>query len=423
MFGVQEFSLEENIKSDDISYSTEISRLEFESLGYYLQYHPVEENFWEIEQISPIRIKNLSFNKSHQRSCGVIISHNRIQTRRGAIVFATLDDNSDRIELIINQEVLDDSNISFNGGKSWSTQRNQPTAQFYRVTTDNQFPYRIYGAQQDNTTVRINHRGSGSGIGESDWETTAGGESAHLAPDPKNNDIVYGGTYKGYMMRKDHRTDQTRSVNIWPDNPAGSGAEVMKYRFNWNFPVKFSIHDENKLFAGSNFLHMTTDGGQSWKTISPDLTRGLPETIKSSGGPITQDNTGAEFYSNLFAINESPIEKGVIWVGSDDGLIHVTTDNGETWKNVTPPPTLSPKLNMINCIDPSPFKKGTAYVAATSYKFGDYKPYLYKTNDYGKTWSLITKGIPENYYSRAIRSCLLYTSPSPRDQRGWGMAW
>ena len=173
------------------------------------------------------------------------------------------------------------------------------------------------------------------------------------------------------MMRKDHRTDQTRSVNIWPDNPAGSGAEVMKYRFNWNFPVKFSIHDENKLFAGSNFLHMTSDGGQSWKTISPDLTRGLPETIKSSGGPITQDNTGAEFYSNLFAINESPIEKGVIWVGSDDGLIHVTTDNGETWKNVTPPPTLSPKLNMINCIDPSPFKKGTAYVAATSYKFGD----------------------------------------------------
>ena len=147
-----------------------------------------------------------------------------------------------------------------------------------------------------------------------------------------------------------------------------------------------------------------TDGGQSWRTISPDLTRGLPETIRSSGGPITQDNTGAEFYSNLFAINESPIEKGVIWVGSDDGLIHVTTDNGETWKNVTPPPTLSPKLNMINCIDPSPFKKGTAYVAATSYKFGDYKPYLYKTNDYGKTWSLITKGIPQNYYSRAIRS-------------------
>ena len=193
--------------------------------------------------------------------------------------------------------------ISNDGGNNWTTYYNQPTAQFYRVTTDNHFPYRIYGAQQDNTTVRISHRSSGSSISERDWETTAGGESAHLAPDPTNNNIVYGGTYKGYMMRKDHQTNQTRSVNIWPDNPAGSGAEVMKYRFNWNFPVKFSIHDSKKLYAGSNFLHLTTNEGQSWKTISPDLTRGIPETIKSSGGPITQDNTGAEFYSNIFAIN------------------------------------------------------------------------------------------------------------------------
>ncbi|MEO0901596.1 MAG: hypothetical protein AAFY00_06080 [Bacteroidota bacterium] len=151
-------------------------------------------------------------------------------------------------------------------------------------------------------------------------------------------------------------------------------------------------------------MHSTTNGGQTWKTISPDLTRGLPETIKSSGGPITQDNTGAEFYSNLFAINESPLEEGVIWVGSDDGLIHISRDNGANWENVTPPESMSPKLNMINCIDPSPFKKGTAYVAATSYKFGDYTPYLYKTTDYGKTWQVITKGIKSNYYTRAIRS-------------------
>ncbi len=294
--------------------------------------------------------------------------------------------------------------ISNDGGNNWTTYYNQPTAQFYRVTTDNQFPYRIYGAQQDNSTIRIRHRSSGSSIVKSDWEITAGGESAHLAPDPKNNDIVYGGTYKGYMMRKDHQTDQIRSVNIWPDNPAGSGAEVMKYRFNWNFPVKFSIHDSKKLYAGSNFLHVTTDEGQTWKKISPDLTRGIPETIKSSGGPITQDNTGAEFYSNIFVINESPIEEGVIWVGSDDGLIHISKNNGETWENVTPLSSVSPKLNMINCIDPSPFHEGTAYVAATSYKFGDYTPYLYKTKDYGKTWSLITKGIPSNYYTRAIRS-------------------
>ena len=294
--------------------------------------------------------------------------------------------------------------VSNDGGENWTTYHNQPTAQFYRVTTDNSFPYRIYGAQQDNSTVRISHRTSGSGITERDWEPSAGGESAHLAPDPKNSDIVYGGTYKGYMMRKDHSVDQTRSINIWPDNPAGSGAEVMKYRFNWNFPVKFSIHDDNTLYAGSNYLHVTTNEGQTWKTISPDLTRSLPETIKSSGGPITQDNTGAEFYSNLFAINESPLEKGVIWVGSDDGLIHISKDNGANWENITPPSNMSPKLNMINCIDPSPFKKGTAYVAATSYKFGDYTPYLYKTSDYGKTWKVITKGIKSNHYTRAIRS-------------------
>ncbi|WP_343486430.1 glycosyl hydrolase [Allomuricauda sp. d1] len=294
--------------------------------------------------------------------------------------------------------------VSNDGGENWTTYHNQPTAQFYRVTTDNAFPYQIYGAQQDNSSVRIAHRTSGNGITERDWEPSAGGESAHLAPDPKNNDIVYGGTYKGYMMRYDHSVDQNRSINVWPDNPAGSGAEVMKYRFNWNFPVKFSIHDDNKLYVGSNFLHATTNGGQSWQTISPDLTRGLPETIKSSGGPITQDNTGAEFYSNIFVINESPLEEGVIWVGSDDGLIHVSRDNGQNWENITPPEGMSPKLNMVNCIDPSPFQKGAAYVAATSYKFGDYTPYLYKTTDYGKTWRVITKGIKTNHYTRAIRS-------------------
>ena len=294
--------------------------------------------------------------------------------------------------------------VSNDGGENWSTYFNQPTAQFYRVSTDNSFPYRIYGAQQDNSTVRIKHRSSGSSITERDWEPSAGGESAHLAPDPKNNEIVFGGTYKGYMMMQDHSNGQIRSVNIWPDNPAGSGAEVMKYRFNWNFPVMFSPNNPNKLYAGSNYLHLSENSGQTWKTISPDLTRNIPETIKSSGGPITQDNTGAEYYANIFAIAESELEEGVIWVGSDDGLIHITKDGGETWENITPPKKLSPELNMINSIDPSPFKKGKAYIAATSYKFGDYTPYLYKTEDYGKSWSLITDGINSNYYTRVIRS-------------------
>ncbi len=294
--------------------------------------------------------------------------------------------------------------VSNDGGENWTTYHNQPTAQFYRVTTDDVFPYRIYGAQQDNSTVRINHRSKGNSITERDWEPSAGGESAHLAPDPQNPEVVYGGTFKGYMMRLDHSTGQMRSTNVWPDNPAGSGVEVMKYRFNWNFPVFFSPHDPNKLYAGSHVLHMSTNQGQSWEVISPDLTRGKAETLLSSGGPITQDNTGVEFYATLFAGEESEQEKGVIWMGSDDGLVHVTRDGGANWENVTPP--MSPEANMINCIDVNPHVPGGAYVAATSYKFGDYTPYLYKTNDYGKTWQLITQGIPDNYYTRAIRADL-----------------
>lgn len=292
--------------------------------------------------------------------------------------------------------------VSVDGGANWTTYHNQPTAQFYRVTTDQHFPFRILGAQQDNSTVRILHRSTGSTISESDWESTAGGESAHLAPDPDDPEIVYGGTYKGYMMRQDHHTGQTRSTNVWPFNPAGSGVEVMKYRFNWNYPIFFSPHDSDKLYAGSNHLHVSTNEGQSWEVISPDLTRNDPETLKSSGGPITQDNTGVEYYGTIFAAAESHHEEGVIWTGSDDGLVQITRDGGQTWQNVTPP--MSPKLNMINCIDIDPFEKGGVYVAATSYKFGDYTPYLFKTKDYGKTWKLITKGIKSTDYTRALRA-------------------
>lgn len=302
--------------------------------------------------------------------------------------------------------VADDggAQVSNDAGENWTTYHNQPTSQFYRVTTDNHFPYRIYGAQQDNSTVRINHRNTGSAITERDWEPSAGGESAHLAPDPDNSNIVYGGTYKGYMMRQDHTTGQTRSTNVWPFNPAGSGAEVMKYRFNWNYPVFFSPHDSDKLYATSNHIHVSYNEGQSWETISPDLTRNDPETILSSGGPITQDNTGVEFYATIFAAVESPYEEGVIWSGSDDGLIHLTKDGGKTWEDVTPP--MAPKNNMMNCIDVHPTLKGGAYLAGTSYKFGDYTPYLYKTTDYGKSWELITKGIDKQHYTRAIRADL-----------------
>ena len=292
--------------------------------------------------------------------------------------------------------------ISYDGGETWSTYYNQPTAQFYRVTTDNSFPYRIYSAQQDNTTLRIRHRSSGNGISEDDWEPTAGGESAHIAVDPLDNDIVYGGSYGGYLTRLNHKNNSERGINVWPDNPMGYGAEGMKYRFQWNFPIHFSKHNPKKLYTFSNHVHLSEDEGQSWKVISPDLTTNTPEKLKSSGGPITQDNTGVEYYCTIFAANESPIKEGLIWVGSDDGLLHLTRNGGENWENVTPKDL--PEWLMVNSIEPSAFDPAVCYVAGTLYKTGNFKPYLYKTVDYGKNWSLITNGIDAEHFTRVLRA-------------------
>ena len=291
--------------------------------------------------------------------------------------------------------------VSYDGGKNWSTYMNQPTSQFYRVTTDDHFPFRIYAAQQDNSTIRINHRSSGSSISESDWESTAGGESAHIAVDPLNNEIVYGGSYDGFLSRVNHDAKSLRSISVWPDNPMGHGAEGMKYRFQWNFPIIFSKHNPKKLYTFSNQVHVTENEGQSWDIISPDLTRNDPEKLKSSGGPITQDNTSVEYYCTIFAAQESSLKEGLIWVGSDDGLIHVTKNGGGSWENVTPKNI--PDWTMINSIEPSAFDEGTCYVAGTRYKSGDFRPYLYKTTDYGKSWSKITKGINEEHFTRVLR--------------------
>lgn len=291
--------------------------------------------------------------------------------------------------------------ISYDGGATWSTYYNQPTAQFYRITTDDAFPYRIYVAQQDNSTIRINHRSDDGSIGEDDWEPTAGGESAHIAVDPANNDIVYGGSYGGFLTRVNHDKGTVRGINVWPDNPMGYGAEGMKYRFQWNFPIIFSKHDPKKLYTFSNHVHVSTNEGQSWELLSDDLTRNDPDKLVSSGGPITQDNTGVEYYCTIFAANESPLKEGLLWVGSDDGLIHVTKDGGSTWENVTPPNM--PEWGMVNSIEPSNFDEGTCYVAATRYKLGDFQPYLYKTMDYGKTWVKITNGINNEHFTRALR--------------------
>ena len=292
--------------------------------------------------------------------------------------------------------------VSYDGGATWSTYYNQPTAQFYRVTTDNDFPYRIYVAQQDNSTLRIRHRSNGQFIDEDDWEPTAGGESAHITIDPLDNDIVYGGSYGGFLTRVNHKKNTVRAINVWPDDPMGYGAEGMKYRFQWNFPIIFSQHDPKKLYTFSNHVHVSENEGQSWEIISPDLTRNDPEKLKSSGGPITQDNTGVEYYCTIFAVGESPLQEGLLWVGSDDGLLHLTRDGGKNWENITP--AHMPKWLMINSIEPSPFDPATCYIAGTLYKTGDFKPYLYKTNDYGKTWHKITSGIDAEHFTRALRA-------------------
>ncbi|MEM7309695.1 MAG: glycosyl hydrolase [Planctomycetota bacterium] len=296
------------------------------------------------------------------------------------------------------------ANVSFDRGGSWSTQANQPTAQMYRVSVDNAFPYRLLGGQQDNSAVRIRSRSlTGSSITRRDWDPTAGGESGHIVAKPDDPDVVYGGSYGGYLTRRNHRTGERRTVTVWPDNPMGAGAEGMKYRFQWNFPLFFSAHDPELLYAAANVLFRTRDGGASWEQVSPDLTRNDPSKLVSSGGPITQDNTGVEYYCTIFAAFESPHERGVIWCGSDDGRVHVTRDDGANWADVTPEGL--PEWTQVNSLEPHPFEPGGAYLAGTRYKLDDFEPYLFRTTDYGATWERIDGGgIDRMHFTRVLRA-------------------
>ncbi len=294
------------------------------------------------------------------------------------------------------------ANVSFNGGKSWSEQ-DQPTAQFYRVALDNDFPYHVYGAQQDNSTVRIASRTTEGGIGTSDWYDVGGGESGWIAPLPKDSEIVFAGSYDGLITRYDHHTGQLRDINPYPNNPMGWGAADIKYRFQWNFPLVFSPNDTGTLYSAAQVLFKSTNEGQSWEIISPDLTRNDKSKQGASGGPITKDNTSIEYYDTIFTVMESPVQAGTIWAGTDDGLVHVTRDGGKNWANVTPSKDMMPEWIQINSIEAGAFDAGTAYVAATMYKYDDYKPYLYKTTDYGKSWKKITNGIPDGAFTRVIR--------------------
>lgn len=295
------------------------------------------------------------------------------------------------------------ANVSYDRGVTWSAQDNQPTAQFYRVSTDSDFPYRLLGGQQDNSAVRIRSRSAlGKSIGVRDWEPTAGGESGHVVAKPDDPDIVVGGSYGGYLRVVDHRTGFRRSIDVWPDNPMGWGAAELKYRFQWNFPIAFSVHDPDVLFVAADAVFRSDNMGESWKAISPDLTRNDKSRMGKSGGPITKDDTSVEYYGTVFALAESRRQKGVMWAGSDDGKVHVTRNGGGRWDDVTP--SGLPEWAQINSIDIDPFNAGGAYVAATRYKLDDFRPYLYRTDNWGRSWTRITDGIPDTHFTRVVRA-------------------
>ncbi len=285
--------------------------------------------------------------------------------------------------------------ISLNWGKTWSTLDNQPTAEFYHVATDNRFPYYVYGAQQDNSTVAIPSQGN-----PDNYYDVGGGESGWVVPTPSGN-TVYASGYDGSITRFDRKSGNTVDVSPWPLNPMGHAAANLKYRFQWTAPIALSPFDDHTVYFGGNVLFETADGGHSWKVISPDLTRDDKAKQQSAGGPITQDNTSAEYYDTIFCIAPSPVERGEIWVGSDDGLIHLTRDGGAHWTNVTPKDM--PAWYKVSIIDASHFSAGTAYAAVNGEKNNDFAPYIYKTTDYGKTWARITNGIPDGAYVHAVR--------------------
>ena len=297
--------------------------------------------------------------------------------------------------------------VSFNGGESWSTIYNQLTSQFYHVAVDNRYPYRVYGTQQDNTAISVPSRSHKGAIPWGDCYTVGNSESGHIAVPPDNPNVIFSGAVGssagggGNLIRYDHETGQVRLVTVWPELMTGRGAKEMKYRFQWTFPIQFSPHDANVLYVTGNMVFRSTDQGSSWQPISPDLTRQDVSKMEVSGGPVTRDTAAAEVYGTVFAFVESPHEEGVFWAGSDDGLVHISRDGGGNWEQVTPPPL--PPFTLVSMIEVSPHDPATAYLAATRYKLDEPRPMLYKTNDYGKTWTEITWGIPEDDYTRVIR--------------------
>ena len=291
--------------------------------------------------------------------------------------------------------------VSLDGGKSWTREDNQPTAQFYHVITDTRTPYYVYGAQQDNSTVAIASRSDNGAIGRDDWYPVGGGEAGYIAPYPPDPNIVYAGDYEGNLTRFDRRTNQVRNIAVLPELSDGRGAATLEHRFQWTAPIVISPLDPNTLYYGGERIFKTTDGGVHWEAISPDLTRNDKAKQQASGGTITIDDTGTEYYDTVFSIAPSPLAKGLIWVGTDDGLIQITRDEGKTWTNVTPKELA--EWSRVSLVEASPHDAGTAYVAVDRHQHDDLAPYIYKTSDYGKSWTKVTNGIPEGVFVRAVR--------------------
>lgn len=292
--------------------------------------------------------------------------------------------------------------VSFNGGLSWSSIYNQPTAELYHVTTDTHFPYRVYGAQQDSTTICVPSLSFDGAITQADWFAPGGGESGYISVTPDDPEIVYAGTQRlGVLTRYDRRLNQAREIAVWPESGMGWAARDLKYRFNRTFPVLVSPHDSNLVYVGGNRLFQSTNEGQSWELISPDLTRNELSRQGPAGGSITPENTGVEYYGTLSVVSESAREPGVLWTGSDDGKVFLSRDRGATWNDLTPAEL--PEWSFISSIDISTFEPGTVYLAATRYKLDDYAPYLYRTDDYGATWQAVTHGIPDTAFTRVLR--------------------
>jgi photosystem II stability/assembly factor-like uncharacterized protein len=291
--------------------------------------------------------------------------------------------------------------ISIDGGKTWTEQNNQPTAQFYHVAVDNHWPYRVYGAQQDNSTVAIASQSDDGVIARQDWYEVGGGESGYISPDPRDPEIVYAGSDAAIITRYDHRTNQLTDASPYPLDTSGNGANALKYRFQWTEPVFVSAFDSNVIYSAAQNVLKSSDQGHSWNPISPDLTRNDKEKQKPSGGDITLDITSVEYYDTVFALSESPLQKGQLWAGTDDGRIHLTRDDGKTWENVTP--QALPEWSMVSIIEASPHDAGTAYAAIDRHKLDDFNPFIYKTHDFGKTWTLINSGLPAGAYVRSVR--------------------